>query len=79
MSNSKAKKKRLHGMRNGARNPEALRGQSPFSLHERRTMTKSEKLHKETAKHKKRFLSEKRDEGNRFYYALIRCQTYFLR
>lgn len=71
MSRGHAKKKRLHDMRNGVRNPETLRGRAAFSLHERKTMTKSEKRNKETAKHKKRFLSEKRDEGNRFYYAFL--------
>lgn len=69
MSKSSAHKKRLHSIRNGASNPEMLRGaDSGLSLHVRKTKTKADKVKKEVFKHKKRFLSEKRDEGNRFYY-----------
>ena len=70
MAKSKARKKRDHLLRTRGRDVTILRGpQADFSTHERKTLTKSEKLHRNRTKHKKRYLQNKCREDSAFYFA----------
>lgn len=53
MAKSKAKKMREHIERNGARNPDAFRGEAAsISTHVRKTPSRQEKLRRSENKHK---------------------------
>lgn len=53
MTNSKAKKKRMHVKRTKGKDVEKNRQISPFSTHERVTKTKKESIERNFTKHKK--------------------------
>jgi hypothetical protein len=73
MGRSKAKKKREHLLRTKGRNVTISRGAAcEFSTHERRTMTKQEKLRKIRNKHKKRYLQNQHREDNAFYFGRMK-------
>lgn len=58
MSQSKAKKKRMHLKRTKGKNVEINRQSSPFSTHERVTKTKQETLERNFTKYKKQRIDE---------------------
>lgn len=54
MAKSRAKKQREHLVRNGRRDPALSRGQQPdFSMHERKTPTRSERVDRQYRKYNK--------------------------
>ncbi|MEY9970754.1 hypothetical protein ABH966_001118 [Lysinibacillus sp. RC46] len=53
MTNSKAKKKRMHIKRTKGKDVEKNRQSSPFSTHERVTKTKKENIEQNFTKHRK--------------------------
>ncbi|MDG5786907.1 hypothetical protein QA612_05340 [Evansella sp. AB-P1] len=70
MSNSKAKRKREHDIRNGGRDVRNSRGMNMnFSTHERKTKTKKEKVVQNIKKHKKRPLQQIHVDEGLFFYA----------
>ena len=70
MAKSKARKKRDHLLRTRGRDVTILRGsQADFSTHERKTLTKSEKLQRNRTKHKKCYLQNECREDSAFYFA----------
>lgn len=58
MSQSKAKKKRMHIKRTDGKDVEKNRQSSSFSTHERLTKTKNEKLEHDYTKYKKQYKDE---------------------
>lgn len=58
MSQSKAKKKRMHIKRTVGKDVEKNRQSSSFSTHERLTKTKNEKLEHDYTKYKKQYKDE---------------------
>ncbi|MGM0846686.1 MAG: hypothetical protein ACQEUT_17050 [Bacillota bacterium] len=68
MTKSKARKKREYLLRTEGRDVTRLRGHhGEFNTHERKTMTKAEKLKKVHTKHKKRHLQDNHHEDGAFY------------
>jgi hypothetical protein len=69
MAKSMARKKRDHLLRSKGKDVTIHRATaSDFSTHERRTMTRPEKMNKMNTKHKKRQLQDSYHEESAFFY-----------